>query len=346
MIEDRFRACQLELSATIRDAMQSLEVSNARIALVVDGMARLIGTITDGDLRRALLGGSTLESPVQPIANRQFVAVGTDATRAEVLDLMRARAIEQVPILNARGQLVGLHLLHEIVGAIERPNWAVIMAGGKGTRLLPLTQTIPKPMLKVAGRPILERLVLHLVGFGIRRVFLSVNYLSGVIEEHFGDGSRWGCRIEYLREERPLGTGGALSLLPERPKDPLLAMNGDLITQVDIGSMLAFHAQGGFTATVGVHDHSHTVPFGVLDVDGEQVRDIKEKPTFVWPTNAGIYVIEPRLLERIPRGTEFPLPGLLEQCLQHREPVGAFRVDGDWVDVGEKTQLARARGEL
>jgi dTDP-glucose pyrophosphorylase len=326
--------------------MRSLEASRTRIVLVVRDDGVLAGTVTDGDIRRALLAGHGLDSPLAPIANRTFASVGPEATRAEVLDLMQARRVEQLPILDAGGRLVGLHLLHEVLGAVERPNWAVIMAGGRGTRLLPLTENVPKPMLKVAGRPILERIVLHLVGFGIRRIFISVNYLSDVIEEHFGDGSKWGCRIDYLREERPLGTGGSLSLLPEPPAVPLLALNGDLVVQFDVARMLAFHAEGSFKSTVAVHDYTHTVPFGVLDIAEGQVRDLKEKPTFVWPTNAGIYVLEPEVVARVPPDTEFPLPGLLEQCLQRGERVGAFRLDGDWIDVGRVGELRRARGHL
>ena len=232
-------------TARLVDAMQSLELSGVEIALLTDAEGRLAGIVTDGDIRRALLKGATMESPVGPHMVREFTRVGPDAGRAEVLDLMQARTLEQIPVVDAEGKLAGLHLLHELVGAIERPNWAVIMAGGKGVRLRPITEHLPKPMIPVAGRPILERLVLHLVGCGIRQVFLSINYLGHIVEQHFGDGSRFGCRIEYLREEQPLGTGGALALLPEPPTELLLVMNGDGVTQVDIGALLDFHERGG-----------------------------------------------------------------------------------------------------
>jgi dTDP-glucose pyrophosphorylase len=325
--------------------MLSLECSNVQIVLVVDDDDRLKGTLTDGDIRRALLSGAPLSAEIGNHMNREFTSVDPQATRTEVVELMQARLIRHVPIVDAVGRVAGLHLLHEMLGPIERANWAVVMAGGKGTRLWPLTQHTPKPMLLVAGRPILERIVLHLVGFGIRRVFLSVNYLSETIEKHFGDGTRFGCRIEYLREDQPLGTGGALALLPERPHAPLLVLNGDLVVQFDVARLLAFHERGGHAATIGVHDYTHTVPFGVVEVSEGQVSELREKPTVVWQTNAGIYALDPSLLERVPRNLEFPLPALVEQCLQRGESVGAFHIEGDWIDVGQTQELRRARGE-
>jgi dTDP-glucose pyrophosphorylase len=340
----RFDRCRVSAQARIIDAMRSLESSQARIVLLTDEGGRMLGTVTDGDLRRALLGGATLESPLLPCASPRFVSVGPEAGRAEVMDLMQARRIQQVPVLDAEGRVVGLHLLDELLGAVERPSWAVVMAGGRGTRLLPLTESLPKPMLKVAGRPILERIVLHLVGMGIRRIYLAVNYLSEVIERHFGDGRAFGCDIRYLREEQPLGTGGPLALLPESPTAPLLVLNGDLVVQFDVGQLLAFHAAGGYAATVAVNGYAHTVPFGVVELDGDEVRDVREKPTQVWSINAGIYVLEPQLLAHIPRGQPFPLPGLLEQSLHRGERVGAFRLEGEWIDVGRMNELKRARG--
>lgn len=336
--------CRLHVSGTLVDAMKSLEKSGIEITLIVDDGDKLVGTLTDGDIRRALLKGATLESALAPHLQKNFTAVGPKTGRAEVLDLMQSRTISQIPIVDRDGRLLGVHLLHEVLGAIERPNWAVVMAGGQGTRLRPLTETIPKPMIRVAGRPILERIVLHLVSFGIRRVFLSINYLGKVIEDHFGDGTRFGCRIEYIREETPLGTGGALAELPARPTTPLVVMNGDLITQADVGAMLEYHLAGGQPVTLGVRRYFHTVPFGCVEVDGERVSRMEEKPRLSVLVNAGIYVLDPHLLERIPRGREFPLPGLLEQCLARGEAVTVFEIEDDWIDVGQRDQLKQARG--
>jgi dTDP-glucose pyrophosphorylase len=324
--------------------MQAIDRGACWIALVVDDVNKLLGLITDGDVRRALLAGAALGDPLEPYMQKKFTAVTPEVGRSEVLDIMRARTLNQIPIVDEGGKLVGLHLLREIIGAVRRPNWAVIMAGGRGERLRPLTYNIPKPMIKVAGRPILERIILHLVSFGIRRIFVSVNYLSQIIEEHFADGSKFGCNIEYLRETKPLGTGGALSLLPQKPEEPLLVLNGDLLTQFDVGNMIAFHVKGGYAATVGVHEYFHLVPFGVLDIEDKRITAIREKPTINYPTNAGIYLLNPLLLDRIPKDVEYTVPALVEDCISRGEQVGAFRIEEDWMDIGRPQELRSARG--
>ncbi len=340
---DRLDQCKVAIDRQIVDAMRALDRGGAEIALVVDDSGRLKGTLTDGDVRRAILNGAALDAPLAPHIHRNFTAVGPSTSRAEVLDLMQARTIGQIPVIDGDGVVVGLHLLREAVGVEERPNWAVIMAGGKGTRLRPITENIPKPMIRVAGRPILERLVLHLVGFGIRHIYLSINYLGHVVEKHFGDGSRFGCRIEYLRETRQLGTAGALSLLPEAPKDPLLVVNGDLVTSANTARMLDFHTAGTYAATMAVRDYLHTVPYGCVEAEGDQVRKLEEKPMLTRMVNAGIYVLDPSIVCAVPKETEVQMPTLLEQCLAKGARVGAFRIEDDWLDVGHHDQLRIAR---
>jgi dTDP-glucose pyrophosphorylase len=337
----------LSPTASVREAMRSLNESAIGIVLIVGDQGvdkgRLLGTVTDGNIRRGLLSDATLDSPVGQCANRQFTAVRQAVGRAEVLDLMRALSIQQIPIVDEQGAVVGLHLLREMIGVPKRPNWGVIMAGGKGTRLHPLTENIPKPMISVAGRPILERLVLHLVGHGIQTIFLAVNYLRQMIEDHFGDGSRFGCRIEYLRESQPLGTGGALALLPALPPAPIVLMNGDLVTQTDISSMLRFHEEGGQVLTVATRLYSHTVPFGCLEIEGAIVRRIEEKPRLIRSINAGIYVLDPELIASIERDTEVSAPELIENCIRDGRIVRAFEMNDDWIDVGQWEQLQQAR---
>jgi dTDP-glucose pyrophosphorylase len=318
-----------------------------RVALVMSSASRLVGIFTDGDLRRALLRGASLESPLEPEMQRNFTSVEPRIGRAEVLDLMQARQFTVVPIVDEAGAYHGCHSLHDLLGVAARPNTALIMAGGRGTRLGPLTKDLPKPMIRVAGRPILERMVLHVVGFGIRKIYISLNYLGHVIESYFGDGARFGCAIEYLREDRPLGTGGALSLLPEQPSAPLLVVNGDVVTQADLGAFLDAHTAGGpdLMLTLATRRYLHTVPFGCIEVDGSRIVDVEEKPTLSRLINAGMYVLSPQLLARIERNTEFSMPSLIEGCLARRERVDAFEIADDWLDVGQKEQLAEARGE-
>lgn len=331
-------------SGTLRDAMRALDEGARRIALAVDPDGRLAGVATDGDVRRALLGGASLDDLLGPHLTRDFVVVSPGEGRAAVLELMRARRISAVPVVDAAGHPVALHLLDEVIAPIDRPNWAVVMAGGRGIRLRPLTESIPKPMLRVAGRPILERIVLHLVGHGIHRIYLAIGYLGHVIEEHFGDGRPFGARIEYLREEVPLGTGGALGLLPERPGGPILVMNGDLVTQADLGALLDAHVAGGRVATIGIRRYVHAVPFGCVDREGDRVVRLEEKPTLTRDVNTGIYALSPALVARVEPGRPLAMPDLIGDALDRDERVGAFEIEDDWIDVGQREQLDRARG--
>ena len=341
---DRLGDCLVPMAGTIRDALAALDRGARNIALAVAPDGRLAGVVTDGDIRRALLAGASLGDPIEPIVSRAYLAVRPGDGRAAALELMRARRVSAIPVVDDRGMPVGLHLLQEFLERASRPNWAVVMAGGQGLRLRPLTESVPKPMLKVAGRPILERIVLHLVGSGIGRVFISVNYLGHVIEEHFGDGSAFGCRIEYLREDEPLGTAGALGLLPEPPTDALLLLNGDLVTSADLGAMLAFHASGGYEATIGVRRYMHTVPFGCVERDGDRVTALEEKPTLEREVNTGIYALAPRTVGLVGAGRPISMPSLIAGVLAEGRPVGAFEIEDDWVDVGQREQLAHARG--
>lgn len=340
---DRLAGALVPRSATIRDAMRALELGAGGIALAVDPDGRLVGLATDGDLRRALLAGATLDDPLEAAINHDGVVLPAGHSRADALDLMRARRIDAIPVLDLDGRPVALHLLHAFLEPADRPNWAVIMAGGRGTRLRPLTDSIPKPMLRVAGRPILERIVLHLVGHGISRIFLSVNYLSQVIEDHFGDGAPLGARIDYIREDQPLGTAGALGSLPDLPRDPLVLLNGDLVTMVDIGQLLDFHAAGRYSATIGTRRYLHTVPFGCVERDGDRIVSIEEKPAIAREINTGIYALGPSVVASIEHGVHATMPDVIERILAQGDRVGAFEVEGDWVDVGRREELVRAR---
>lgn len=340
---ETLKGCIVAASGSIREALVAVDLGAAGAALAVDESGVLVGIATDGDVRRALLRGASLGEPVAPILNREFVSLAPGQTRADALDLMVARHIDVVPVTDDTGRPVALHLLHTFIEPTVRGNWAVIMAGGRGTRLRPLTDAIPKPMLKVAGRPILERIVLHLVGHGISRIFLSVNYLAHVIEDHFGDGRAFGAQIEYLREEQPLGTAGALGLLPEMPDRTMVLLNGDLVTSVDIGHLIDVHVRGAFAATVGTRRYVHTVPFGCVDRDGDRIIGLEEKPAITREVNTGIYALAPHVVAMVPHGEEITMPELIGRVLASGEAVGAFEVQDDWVDVGQRDQLVRAR---
>ena len=345
MKDDLEKSTILE-TATLREALMAINTGILSGAVMVnreDG--RLCGVMTDGDLRRMLLSGVSMDESVTPYVTRDFTWVDENASRSHVLDLIRARVIKHVPVVNDEMKLVGVHLLEEMIAGRDLPNEAVIMAGGRGVRLGDLTNDLPKPMLRVAGRPILERIVIHLVGAGIKVIHIAVNYRREVIEDYFGDGSRFGCAISYLRESEPMGSGGALSLLPKLPQSPLLVMNGDLVSDFSVKSMLRYHQNGKYAATMALSVYSHKIPFGCVDfVDGTVVA-FREKPSVRELVNAGIYVISPEVLRLVPNGF-FPITELLESCLKTGCSVGGFLLQDDWADVGTPIELFRARGEI
>ena len=340
---DRLTACLVPVAGTVRHALTAIDGGAAGIALAVDADGCLVGVLTDGDLRRALLDGHGLGDPLAPLLNHAFAAIGRDRSRADALDLMVARRIDAVPVLDDDRRPVALHLLQAFLEPAPRENWAVVMAGGRGSRLAPLTDTIPKPMLTVAGRPILERIVLHLVGSGFTRIFLSVHYLGHVIEEHFGDGHAFGARIEYLREDRPLGTGGALGLLPAPPERTLLVLNGDLVTSADLAGLVDAQERGGFAAMIATRRYVHTIPFGCVERSGSRVVGLEEKPSLEREVNTGIYALSPDAVRLVEPGVPVSMPELVAAILARGLPVGAFEVEDDWIDVGQRDQLVRAR---
>jgi len=331
------------MDAPIRKAMETINENWREVVMVADNNDRIVGVVTDGDIRRGLLRGLTLESLATDVMNCDFISVSPDMDRAAVLDMMKARVIRQIPVIDRDGRLVGIHFLNDLLGTSIKPNAAVIMAGGKGTRLRPLTENCPKPMIQVAGRPILERVVLHLVGYGIRKIYLSINYLGDQIENHFGDGSKFGCSIEYLREDEPLGTGGPLSLLPPQ-EHPLVVLNGDQITQADIGEILRFHEDEGVVATLGVRHYQVEIPFGVVQQEGKRLLGFQEKPSALYLVNAGIYVLNPDVLALVPAQTEFPITTLFDLLLEKGQQVGAHHIEEDWIDVGRHDDLKKASG--
>lgn len=334
-------------SATLLDAMAVIDHGGQGICCLVDEGGRLAGVLTDGDVRRALLTGHDLAEPALKLATAtpQTVAAGTP--RAHVLDLMNAWRILAIPEVDEDRRLIQVHTLSEIIGPSVLPNSAVIMAGGKGTRLGSLTANTPKPMMTVAGRSVIEWLILGLVGDGIRHVYISVNHLADKLVEHLGDGSSFGCEIEYLWEdpEVPLGTGGSLGLIKRPPTEPLIVMNGDLMVEFDTRQLLAFHRAQGSMVTVGVREYAHTIPFGVIETDAhDHVQQMVEKPELVVTVNAGIYCMEPVVLDVITPGQPTDMPELVQRCLDRGDVVAAWEWSSDWIDIGTPADLARAKG--
>jgi dTDP-glucose pyrophosphorylase/CBS domain-containing protein len=330
---------------TILSVMKSIDLTGLEVALVCDRSRKLLSVVTDGDIRRALIRGMSLNDAIGSVGNKNFTSVADNATRVDALELMIKNGIKCIPVVDAKRQLVDLHTLSTSLVGERVESWAVVMAGGKGERLGELTKGVPKPMLPIGDRPILEHIVRLLVTHGIRRVFISVNYLARMIQDHFGDGSDYQCRIEYLHEQEdiPLGTGGPIALLPEMPKHPLIVMNGDLLTRIHLGRLLAFHRSGEYVATMGLREHVVQVPFGVAEVKDSMIAKLVEKPKLNYRINAGIYVLNPELIPTIPKNRTYPITDLLNGCLKSGKRVGAYHMQEAWNDIGLPEEYQRAQ---
>jgi len=329
----------------IRTAINTINRGLAQVALVVNEQQCLVGTITDGDIRRALLRGKTMESTVESVMHREFRWVNEGAKEAEVLAMMRQNYLQQIPVLDKEGTVVRLFLLKELLEPQTLPNWVVLMAGGEGSRLRPLTERCPKPMLPINGKPLMEILLERCVEDGLRHFYFAVNYLKQQIIDHFGDGSRWGVNINYLEESQPLGTAGAIRLLPEATEHPLLVINGDILTQVPFQRLLLFHQENQATATICVREHKTVIPFGVVKAQGTRVVGFEEKPTLNHYVNAGVYVLNPEVFHHLPKEKAFDMPLLIERFHQKQLPVHVFPIHEYWLDVGLPETLEQAQGE-
>jgi dTDP-glucose pyrophosphorylase len=327
------------------DAIARIDASGLQAALVVGNDGRLAGILTDGDVRRAILASRGLDTPVSEAMNRTCTSVPHQMDRREMLALMRRKVIHHLPLVDADGRVSGLVTLDELIGVAARPNWVVLMAGGLGTRLQPLTQDCPKVLLPVGGKPVLETILENFVDQGFRKIFLSVNYKAEMIREYFGSGERWGANLEYLVEDARLGTAGGLQLLPGRPDDPVVVMNGDLLTRVTFESLLRFHDAQGADATMAVRDYEMRVPYGVVSLDEERIERIEEKPARSFFVNAGIYVLGPDMLDLVAKGESCDMTELFRRAIASGRRVAAFPVREYWIDIGRIEEFEKANRE-
>ncbi|MDD9968297.1 MAG: nucleotidyltransferase family protein [Myxococcales bacterium] len=330
--------------ASTRKAVAILDANHEQIALVVDRGGVLLGTITDADVRRAMLAGVAPEDPVAGVMNKSPTVASAALDRRAALAILRRSRHRHLPLVDDAGRLC------DIVCTVERipephGSSALIMAGGLGRRLRPLTDDVPKPLLRVGHKPLLERIIEGFVEAGFRRVFLAVNYRAEMVQEYFGDGSSLGVRIDYLHEERPLGTAGALALLPRSLCDPLVVMNGDLLTKLDFRQLLDFHRQHGASATMCVREHDVQIPYGVVCIDGHRLEGIDEKPVHRMFVNAGIYVLSPAAVASVSPGEACSMPALFDKLLADGERPGVFPIHEYWIDIGHATDYERANSD-
>lgn len=328
--------------ASIREALTTIDEAGYQVALIVGDKLKLLGLVTDGDIRRGLLNGLTLDEPVQRVMNEEPVTIGSEEDREHTLSLMKRRRLHQVPVLDESGRVVDLEVMDDFLEPEERGNVAVLMVGGLGTRLRPLTNEVPKPLVEVGGKPLLETILERLRNHGFRRFYFSVNYKSQMIEDHFGDGGSWDADITYLREEKRLGTAGSLSLLPDRPGDPFLVMNGDVLTKLDFSQLLEYHMRHEAAATMCVRDYDMQVPYGVIRTEEHRIVDIEEKPIQRFYVNAGIYLLEPRTLDHLLPGEVLDMPDLFRRLQGEGASTAVFPLREYWTDVGRLKDLKEA----
>jgi dTDP-glucose pyrophosphorylase len=335
----------LSPDATVREAIQCIDAGGMQIALVVDAQQKLIGTISDGDVRRGILRGVSLDAPSGGIMNRAPTVVTSGENREVIIATMRARQLHKIPVLDSQGRLVGLESLDELVRPAPRENVVVLMAGGLGARLRPLTEERPKPMLVIGGRPILETILLNFIESGFHRFYISVNYMAEMVEQHFGDGARWGVEIRYIHEPERMGTAGAVGLLPEKPTAPVIVMNGDLLTKINFASLLDFHLSHVATATMCVREYDLQVPYGVVKLKEHRLLSVEEKPVQRFFVNAGIYVLSPEAMALIPP-SHYDMPALFEKLVAEGRETAVFPIREYWLDIGHLADLEKANGEF
>ena len=338
-----WRTTLVPLGASIQQAIYSLETSTMQIVLVVSEDDKLFGTITDGDIRRAFLRGFNLDSKLDEVIHRNPYVVPPEIGRDLVLQIMQVNKIRQLPVVDKEGKVVGLHVWDSIVTPVTIENLMVIMAGGKGTRLRPHTENCPKPMLEVGGKPMLEPIIDRAKSDGFQNFLISLHYLGQMIEDHFGDGSQYGVRIEYLREQSPLGTAGCLSLLGNQPQLPFIVTNGDVLTDIHYNEILDFHTRQNAMATMAVRQYEMQNQFGVVRTNGVEIEGFEEKPVYRSHINAGIYVLNPEVLNHLDRMQHCDMPTLFERVKKNLGRAIVYPMHEPWLDVGRPDDLMEAR---
>lgn len=333
---------------SINAAIALLDASASQICLVVDEDHRLLGTITDGDVRRGILRGLPLDAQVSEVMKTGAITAEAGISDDAKVQLMKRHIVRQLPLVNGDGHVVGLSLLDEILladGPARRDNTVLLMAGGYGKRLQPLTDDTPKPLLEVGSKPLLESILESFIDQNFTNFLMSVHFKADQVKSYFGDGSKWGVTIDYLEEDERLGTAGALSLIEPQPPLPLVIMNGDVLTKVNFERLLDFHAEQGTEATMCVRTHNFEIPFGVVTTDDTRITSIDEKPVQQLYVNAGIYVLEPDVLKFVPKGQFFDMPDLFTALIAAGHAASVFPVREFWLDIGHMDDFVRANDE-
>lgn len=335
----------LKQTSTIKEALKIIDSGAMQIAIVVDKEDKLIGTVTDGDIRRGLLNNLSLDDSIESIIFKTPTVAKVSDTKEEVLKKALSKKIHQIPIVDDENRVVGLKEIEELVKSQIKSNKVVLMVGGLGTRLRPLTDNTPKPMLKVGNKPILQTIVEKFAEYGYVNIVMCVNYKSHIIEDYFGDGSEFGVNIEYILEEERMGTAGALGLLEKLPIEPFFVMNGDLLTNINLEYLHEYHISNNSIATMCVREYDFQVPYGVVNLDNNKILSIEEKPVHKFFVSAGIYMLSPEALAYIPKNEFYDMPTLFEKLISEDKNTVSFPLREYWLDIGRVEEFEKANSE-
>lgn len=335
---------KINQNASIKQALKVIDKGAIKVAVVLSDDGLLLGMLSDGDIRRALLKGMSLDDSITSIINRDPVVANINDTKERILELANEKKLHQIPIIS-NGKLIGIQDIREFLAPKNKPNKVILMVGGLGTRLRPLTNDVPKPMLDVGNKPILHTIVENFAKYGYTDIIMCVNYKSEIIKEYFGNGDKFGVKIEYVLESVRMGTAGALSLLQKRPKDDFFVMNGDLLTNVNFEYLHEYHKDSNACASICVRKYEMQVPYGVVNVRANKVTSIEEKPTQSFFVSAGIYMFSPIVLDFIPKGVFYDMPTLFSELLKQNFAVYPFFIREYWLDIGKMDEYRRANDE-
>ena len=336
---------KLRQNATIKEALEIIDSGAMQIALVVDDNDKLLGTLTDGDIRRGILRGLDIDSSIETIVFKEPAVAKISSTKEEILKIALSKKLHQIPIVDDNGIVLDLKEIEELVEPKIKTNRVILMVGGLGTRLRPLTQDMPKPMLKVGNKPILQTIVEKFAEYGFVNITMCVNFNASIIRDYFGDGKELGVNIDYVLEQKRMGTAGALSLLKERPSEPFFVMNGDLLTNVNFEHIFNYHMLNKATATMCVREYDYEVPYGVVKMNDNKIIEIAEKPVQKFFVSAGIYMLSPEILDLIPKNEFYDMPALFEKLIKLSKNVISFPIREYWLDIGRMEEYQRANEE-
>lgn len=336
---------KINSESTIKQALKIISDGAIHIAVVIDKKEKFVGTLSDGDIRRGLLKGLDVNSPIKSIISKKPIFVNKNETKENILKIALAKKIYQIPVVDRNRKILGIHVLDDLIKLKNKSNKVVIMAGGKGMRLRPLTKNIPKPMLKVGNRPLLHTLVEKFKDSGYMNFVICVNYKSKIIQDYFGDGDKFGVKIEYIHEKTKMGTAGALSLFKKKPNEPFFVINGDLLTNLDFEKMLNFHNEHNAKATMCVREYNIDSPYGEVKLENENIKKIEEKPKHKFYVNAGIYILDPKCIDLIPKKF-FDMPSLFKKMIKNKNKTISFPLGEYWLDIGKINEYKKANLEF